>query len=178
MKEAEPTKGSDPVTGGFTDENAFAAFYLETSSALHGYVARMTQDVAIAEDILQVAYLRLLRAPTMENAKRRAYLYKTATSLVFDRWRRLRRERKYQADQPSPQGDTVDCERSLDLRRLLQRLSDRERALLWLAYGEGFTHGEIGQVLGLAAKSVKVLLFRVREKAKAFLSPEREGEIR
>jgi RNA polymerase sigma-70 factor (ECF subfamily) len=35
---------------------------------------------------------------------------------------------------------------------------------LWLAYFEGFDHGEIAAALGLREKSVRVLLFRARRK--------------
>jgi len=43
-------------------------------------------------------------------------------------------------------------------------LKPRERQLVWLAYVERATHREIGEALGLSARSIRVLLFRAKEK--------------
>jgi RNA polymerase sigma-70 factor (ECF subfamily) len=151
---------------GFADEDAFADFYRQTSAVLHGYVTKVTQDPSVADDVLQIAYLRLLRAPPMDDAHRRAYLYRAATSVMVDRWRQMERERRHLQNLPS-ESVREDRDGSLDLKRLLERLNERERSLLWLAYAEGFDHREIAGILGVSEKSVKVMLFRVREKAKA-----------
>jgi hypothetical protein len=44
------------------------------------------------------------------------------------------------------------------------RLKPAERALLWLAYVEGFDHSEIAAA-GIRSKSIRVLLFRARQLA-------------
>ena len=44
------------------------------------------------------------------------------------------------------------------------RLKPRERELLWLAYAEGASHKEIADMMGLRAGSVRLLLFRARQK--------------
>ncbi len=170
-------ESSVPLSG-FSDHDAFADFYHRTAAALHGYVTKVTRDRAAADDILQMAYLRLLRAPRMDDAHRRAYLYRTASSIMVDRWRKLGSERRHLASQPSIESYNVHHERTMDLHHLLnEQLNGRERALLWLAYAEGFSHEEIAKILGLAEKSVKVMLFRVREKAKRLLSSPMGGEI-
>ena len=46
----------------------------------------------------------------------------------------------------------------------MQRLKPRDRAMLWLAYAEGSTHREIAATLGLNAGSVKLMLFRARQR--------------
>ncbi|HST37296.1 MAG TPA: sigma-70 region 4 domain-containing protein, partial [Allosphingosinicella sp.] len=50
-------------------------------------------------------------------------------------------------------------------------LSQRDRQLLWLAYAEEFSHAEMGEITGLAADSIKVLLSRARARLKAGLTP-------
>jgi len=52
---------------------------------------------------------------------------------------------------------------------VLERLSAQERAVLWLAHVEELSHREIGAVLGVKEKSVRVMVFRAREKAKELL---------
>jgi RNA polymerase sigma-70 factor (ECF subfamily) len=163
------------VLNGFADEDAFTDFYRRTAAGLHRYVTKVTQDPSVADDVLQIAYLRLLRAPPMDDPHRRAYLYRAATTVMVDRWRRLERERRH-LQIPASDQFTEDRDCSIDIKRLLERLSERERSLLWLAYAEGFDHREIALVLGISEKSVKVALFRVREKAKAFLRPDQEDK--
>ncbi len=53
-----------------------------------------------------------------------------------------------------------------------QKLSERERQLLWLAYAEEFAHEEIAAITGLRAGSLKVLLSRARDRARNLLGGE------
>ena len=46
----------------------------------------------------------------------------------------------------------------------MAQLTQRERELVWLAYGLGSTHQEIAGALGLKTGSIKPLLFRARRK--------------
>jgi RNA polymerase sigma-70 factor (ECF subfamily) len=57
-----------------------------------------------------------------------------------------------------------------DLGRLFGRLKPQQRALLWLAYVEGFDHGEIAAMLDLREGSVRVLLHRTRRKMAGILT--------
>lgn len=55
------------------------------------------------------------------------------------------------------------------MARTFEELSQRERALLWLAYVEGESHEEIATSLGLRRRSIKVLLFRARRRLRDLL---------
>ncbi|HET7873711.1 MAG TPA: sigma-70 family RNA polymerase sigma factor, partial [Terriglobales bacterium] len=57
----------------------------------------------------------------------------------------------------------------LDMASVFERLSPQERAVLWLAHVEEMSHREIGAVVGVKEKSVRVMVFRAREKAKKLL---------
>src|SRR5260370_38872189 len=104
---------------GFADEDAFADFYRQTSAALHGYVTKVTQDPSVADDVLQIAYLRLLRAPPMDDAHRRACPYPAGTPVRGDGWRPKERERRHPHN-PPPQSSPVDPDASPAPRRLLR----------------------------------------------------------
>jgi RNA polymerase sigma-70 factor (ECF subfamily) len=173
-----PDERPDLALNGFADQDAFADFYRQTSAALHGYIAKVTGDSSVADDISQMAYLRLLKAPPMGDGHRRSYLYRAASSIMVDRWRSLDREQSRSFRDPPSESYAADREQSIDLRRLLEQLDGKERALLWLAYAEGFAHEEIADILGIARKSVKVMLFRVREKAKKMLGQRVDREPR
>ena len=158
------------------DEDAFRAFYDLTSRAVWAYLSHVTGDPHAADDLLQETYIRFLGAKRRweSDAHRRNFLFRVATNLAHDRHRRSRLRRAEPLDdggrgaaataQPS-----MDAESRTDLRRALERLSGRERELLWLAYAEGSSHREIAAALGLRAGGVRVLLFRARRKLAGLL---------
>lgn len=157
-----------------TDELAFQRLYEVLALPLRGYIARMCGQADLADDILQEVFIKYLRTPLpeMDDAATKSYLYRMATNLVTDHWRRRERERRWswKAVFRKPAEGTLELRG--DMARQFGRLAPRERALLWLAYVEEFSHDEIGQVLNVKPKSVKVLLFRARKKLGALLDPE------
>ena len=152
------------------DEEAFRGFYDRTARTLRAYLARVTGDAGLADDLLQESYYRFLRARGHYegDAHRRNALFRIATNLVHDSRRRARTgpvvmhtDQDALIADPAP----VDAaERAADLRRAMSRLKPRERELLWLAYAQGSSHREIAACLGLRTGSVKLLLFRARRR--------------
>ncbi len=153
------------------DEGSFAAVYTEMGPLLRSYIRRVTGDAALADDLLQETFFRLLRAglPVMEKFQTKAYLYRTASSLISDHWRRMKRERRWSLERLFRSEASEPSERGGDVRSAFDQLKTQEQTLLWLAYVEGFDHREIARALGLKEKSVRVLLFRAREKMAGML---------
>ncbi len=155
------------------DRTAFGDFYRRTSRSLWSYVYRVTGNAADADDIVQDAFCRLLRGgPDTDEEQRRRYLFRIASNLVVDRWRRQERAADV-ARRHVPPPPASDASAHEDVARTFARLAPRERALLWLAYVEGQSHSEIGKAVGLARDSVKVLLFRARKRLRDLLEAER-----
>jgi RNA polymerase sigma-70 factor (ECF subfamily) len=150
------------------DEQAFSALYEATAKPLWRYVARVSGRQDIADDVLQESYLRLLRSgrSALELADARPYLFRIATNLLHDRWRR---GDDLQLAEPKEPSTETYPEKALDAVGMLHRLKPRARELLWLAYMEGMTHREIANVTGLNVMSVRVLLLRARREAAALL---------
>jgi RNA polymerase sigma-70 factor (ECF subfamily) len=167
------------------DEDAFRTFYDLTSSAVWAYLSHVTGDPHAADDLLQETFIRFLgvRRRWESDAHRRNYLFRIATNLAHDRHRRNRLRQAEPFDEMRGPGaeasPAADCgyEQRADLRRALEKLSPRERQMLWLAYAEGSTHQEIADTLGLRAGGIRVLLFRARRKLAAMLTLRR-GEGR
>ena len=152
------------------DESAFDVFYRQTSRALLRYLVAVTRQPDVAEDILQEAYCRLLTAgrPEMDEQQTRSYLFRIATNLVRDRWRRGKESPLPQnSEEISPMDPEFDDK--LHVRQAFERLKPRERQLLWLAYVEGSSHQEIADCTGLRAGSIRLLLFRARRRLLDFL---------
>lgn len=147
------------------DESAFDVFYKQTSRALLRYLIAVTRQPDIAEDVLQEAYCRLLTARRyeMDEQQARSYLFRIATNLVRDRWRRSKEYPLAEnSEELTPTGPPFD--HNLHVRQAFERLKLRERQLLWLAYVEGSSHKEIAECTGLRAGSIRLLLFRARRK--------------
>jgi RNA polymerase sigma-70 factor (ECF subfamily) len=151
------------------DEDTFRAFYERTARGLWVYLARLTGDRQLADDLLQETFYRFLRAAaTFESeTHRRNSLYRIATNLARDVRRRMARVVSVSTDdveQASSGPGAGTAERAADFTRAMSRLKPRERAILWLAYAEGASHREIADVLGLRPASLKPMLFRARRR--------------
>ena len=52
----------------------------------------------------------------------------------------------------------------LDMEKSFERLKPKERMFLWLAHVEGYSYEEIAEMTNSKESSLKVQLFRAREK--------------
>ena len=156
-------------------EEAFRVFYEQTARSLWLYLARLTGDQRLADDLLQEAYYRFLRVRSSfeSDDHRRHYLFRIATNLVHDHRRRMKAGDASAAVAealPSAQPDSADrLARRIDLSRAMRQLKPRERSLLWLAYAQGWSNEEIAATLGLKTASLKSLLHRARRRLAALL---------
>lgn len=157
------------------DEQTFQMFYRRTAGPLRAYATRVTGNATSADDIVQESYLRLVRAPppTEDPQQLRAWLFRIASRLIIDQWRRGRFEQAQDQTSSDTRGAAgPDIPLRLDMARMFERLNPQQRQLMWLAYVEGASHREIAEALGIREASVRVLLHRTRQKLATLL---REG---
>jgi RNA polymerase sigma-70 factor (ECF subfamily) len=153
------------------DQDSFGAFYERTARPVWAYLWRRTGDRHLSDDLLQEAYYRFLRARVTHESEshRRNYLFRIAANLVHDNHRKpptpLELPEEGKPGHPVSEWSVgLASQRRTDLDRALVHLSSRQQDALWLAYGEGSSHQEIADSLGLKVGSVKLLLFRARRK--------------
>lgn len=161
------------------DSEAFAGFYERSARPLWAYLARVSGDAALADDLLQESYVRFLCAdhPQDGEVNARRYLFRIATNLMKDYWRKptaasiddLPEERFSCPDQ------SAQYESKAVLGPAMMVLRPRERQLLWLAYAEGYSHREIAEITGLASASIRLLLFRARRRVARLLREQALG---
>jgi RNA polymerase sigma-70 factor, ECF subfamily len=160
------------------ENDAFAGFYERSARPLWAYLARVSGDASLADDLMQESYVRFLCAarPCDGEIAARRYLFRIATNLLKDHWRRALHpsiedvpEELFAVSQNSGQ-----MESQAVLGPALKAMRPRDRQLLWLAYAEGYSHREIAEATGLASASIRLLLFRARRKI-ARLLRERNG---
>lgn len=163
------------------EEARFELFYRRHAGSVWSYLFRMTGDAAVADDLLQKAFFRFLRAnPVLASEEHmRRWIFRTATNLALDHFRETKRDRTRNEAGPRTESVTTEARDALrhDMMKTFAELKPRERALLWLAHVEEADHEDIGEALGVKAKSVKVLLFRARKRlgellTKKGLAPE------
>ncbi|HYK63096.1 MAG TPA: RNA polymerase sigma factor [Bryobacteraceae bacterium] len=162
------------------DEDAFRAFYERTARGVWAYLARITGDRQLADDLLQETYYRFLRAAATHDseAHRRNSLYRIATNLARDARRRSLTHpffsgREGEMERAAVGDHAAATERQADFARAMSLLKPREREMLWLAYAEGASHREIAGMLGMRPASIKLLLFRARRRLAVLLGVER-----
>ena len=148
------------------DEAAFRHLYQRTARPLRAYLMRSCGDLALADDLLQEAYLRMLRSGFKgeDDDHRKNYLFRIASNLLRDHFRR----RKPETDQLPEQDESAGHDRAIHLRSdvggAMAELTPRDRQMLWLAYVEGASHEEIAKALGLRTASIRSMLFRARQR--------------
>jgi RNA polymerase sigma-70 factor (ECF subfamily) len=177
----EPRAASLPM-----DSDAFAGFYERSARSLWVYLARVSGDLALAEDLMQESYVRFLCAPQPEllpgegEVAGRRYLFRIATNLMRDHWRRPRAESIEDIPEVffAAAGDSAHSDSKAMLGPAMKLMRPRDRQLLWLAYAEGYSHREIAEITGLASASVRLLLFRARRKIAALLREQKPKQGR
>lgn len=152
-------------------EEAFRAFYELTARPVRVYLARMTGDDRLADDLLQETYYRFLRANVAfaSDEHRKNYLFRIATNLVNDHRRKPFLEVPATVipevlDAAAAAQAAERSARRMDLHRAMKQLKPRERSLLWLAYAQGWSHEEIAGAVGVKTASLKQMLHRARHR--------------
>ena len=159
-------------------EQEFVRLYERAAPTLRSYLRLLCRNAALADDLLQDSFLRMLRVDVsrLDDHQLKSYLYKAATSVAMDHFRAQKRELQGLGDLQGESESIVDLDLPHDMNLALRALKPQQQVLLWLAYVEGFEHREIAPLLGLSEKSVRVVLFRARQQIAAVLK-EQEVEV-
>jgi RNA polymerase sigma-70 factor (ECF subfamily) len=151
------------------DRSWFEAHVRLLARPAYQFTLMLTQNPAIAEEILQDAFTQLWAAqdtPAAESDFRR-YLYRVISSRATDYHRRqavARRLRFWQAAPPDPMSEIDRRAGDEEVGRLLRGLSVRERQVAYLTYFEDRSAEDVARLLGIKAATVRVLLHRLLEK--------------
>jgi RNA polymerase sigma factor (sigma-70 family) len=151
-------------------ESDFRAAFSSRFAELFRVLDRYLGDESLAADIAQETFVRLYRRGEMPDDLR-AWLVSVALNQARDelrrRSRRLRLLQRHVNEEPtadtapSPEDELLSAERRSMVRRALDALAPRERALL-LMREEGYSYRELAIALQLTGTSVGTLLARAR----------------
>jgi RNA polymerase sigma-70 factor (sigma-E family) len=138
-------------------EATFTAYVSSRSSALLRFASLLTGDVGEAEELLQVALIRLASHWPLRSDDPTTYVKRTLTNLSYDRGRSLRRHRQLaiRATEPVRVDFTEVHAESDAVLRALATLPRRQRLMVVLRYVEGMSEREAASAAGCSVGTVK-----------------------
>lgn len=166
----------------------FASLYDRFYPRIFRYAMRVLMNRTLAEDIAGETFTRALEHFASHNPQTvSAWLYRIATNLIHDHWRR-----GWRVTYVDPTGDGAEAlldrpasgegaadrlerlERWRELHRQISRLKPEYRTVIVLYYFEEMGLSEIARVLGVLAPTVRWRLHRARRRLADLLNrPER-----
>jgi len=148
------------------DEAAFRQLYQCTARPLRAYLLRSCGNLALADDLLQESFLRMLRSgfEGEDEEHRRRYLYRIGTNLLRDHFRRAKPETDRLPERDEGRAHDEVMHLRSDVGKAMDEIGPRDRQMLWLAYVEGASHDEIARIMKLRSASVRSMLFRARRR--------------
>ena len=151
------------------DQTAFRELYRQHAGRVYALCLRLTGDGRDAEERTQDVFVRLwdkLRSFRGDSAFS-SWLHRLAVNVVLNERRTTgRRERRVMsAEDPDAvvgAQHTAPLHLNIDLERAIAELPDGAREVFVLYDIEGYGHGEIAQLVGIAEGTSKAQLFRAR----------------
>jgi RNA polymerase sigma-70 factor (ECF subfamily) len=164
------------------EENAFRALYRRHSSLLYGSILRLARgDAEEAQELLQLTWIRA--AENLHRFRWESSLRSWLTGIAINCHRDALRRRKRRRTDPI-ESVTIEALPSLprshreigrlDLERAIAQLPDGYREVLLLHDVEGYTHDEIGEMMGIRNGTSKSQLSRARRAVRSWLGEPRE----
>lgn len=157
------------------DARAIRSLYDRYSPRVYAVVRRIAGDDDLAEDYAQEAWIRAIRAlPTFRgDARFSTWLHRIAVNAALQALRKAETREKREAPVVADIAIAPAPSDSLLQKRLegaLDGLPEGMRRVLILHDVEGYTHEEIGDVLGVTAGTSKSQLFKARAKMRVMLA--------
>ena len=160
------------------DSRAFDVLYRRYTPRLYATAVRITHDPDVAADLVHDTWVRAVES--VGRFARRSAVRTWLTGILINRYREWLREHRHEAIDDVPYvADVVDPAYAspiapsrfdrLDLEAAIAALAPGFRSVLVLHDVEGFTHDEIGSMLGLAPGTSKSQLARARQRVRLML---------
>ncbi len=152
-----------------TQAETFEEFFRDEHDRLYRALCLVMGDLHEAEDVLQVAFLKVFerwdRVSAMENPP--GYLYRVAMNEFRGRYRRSVRAAK-RMFAPGPADDAFAAiEDHVEVVEVLRDLIPQQRAAIVLTGLLGYSSEEAGEMLGIGASTVRALSTRARQTMRA-----------
>lgn len=159
---------------------AFQILYERYREPIFRFAYRLLGSAEAAEDVAHDCFLSLIKEPGRFDASRaslRTYLYAAARNQAAKRYQSLGREtgidelagEPHSSDRQGPMAVMLNDELGGEIERAIASLPIAQREALVLFEYEDLSLAEIAAVVGADSNTVKVRVFRAREKLRARL---------
>jgi RNA polymerase sigma-70 factor (ECF subfamily) len=152
---------------------AFEELFDRYRKPLYGFFGRRLNNPERAEDLVQEAFLAVVRAASRyePRASVRTYLYGIALKLLAAERRKLSTRSTVEQSEEEPKTEgTPDC--VLWVRQAMEKLDASEREILMLREYEQLSYSDIAELLRIPVNTVRSRLFRSRLALKSYLDSE------
>lgn len=149
------------------DSSAFEKLYRSNVDKVYGLCLRMTGNVSEAEDCVQEAFIQAWNKLDRFRGDSAfgTWMHRVAVNVVLGRMRKSRREQdriRAVADVAPPLQTVADDGELRDLEQAINELPSGARHVFVLHAVYGYSHGETGDMLGIADGTSKAQLNRAR----------------
>jgi len=148
------------------DTRAFEGLYRALAPGVYGFCLRLARDSTEAQDCVQETFVRAWQRLGDFRGESRlgTWLHRIALNEVLGRRRhRAVEHRHLAAVDPSTRHSLDDSATMQDLEEAIARLPERARDVFVLRAIYGYTHDEIGSMLGVTEGTSKSQLHRARK---------------
>jgi RNA polymerase sigma-70 factor (ECF subfamily) len=157
------------------DTRALGELYHRHAGRLELLALRLLGSGADAEDVVQDLFVGLPEALRRyrDDGRLEAWLRRVTVNLALKRMRGARRRREADLSDSLPTEAGVSADR-MQVRRAVDELPDKLRAVVILKLVEGYSHQEIGELLGIRRGSSEVRLSRALARLRETLGGDHE----
>lgn len=146
------------------------ALYARYAGRMLGVARRYTSSVAEAEDVLQDAFVKMFArlGDFRAEGSFEGWLRRIVVTTALNHWQsgQHRRQQALLDDVPepcAPDADAFDRLAVAEVLALMEQLPDGCRLVLNLYAVDGYTHGEIAELLGIQESTSKAQLSKARK---------------
>jgi RNA polymerase sigma-70 factor (ECF subfamily) len=156
------------------DPAALEALYRAFETPVYNLARRICRTAEDAEDVLQETFFEVCRSigNLREEGSLWGWVRTIAASKALMRLRRNRYRDTDELDDDAPGPRRGDSALRMDLEAALERLPEVSRAVVWLHDVEGYTHDEIGTMMGKTPSFSKSQLARAHQRLRRWLGEE------
>jgi RNA polymerase sigma-70 factor, ECF subfamily len=161
---------------GSGDVSAFEELYRTHGARMKSLAANLLGSRSDAEDAVQETFLKIYRGASSFRgaAKLSTWTYRILVNTCLDQRRRKGRAPDLTPSGPEePEGElrapAADHPLRMDLEASLASLEEKHRTVFLLFEVEGFTHREVGEILGVPEGKSRTLLFESKRELQRLL---------
>jgi RNA polymerase sigma-70 factor (ECF subfamily) len=158
------------------EREAEYALYREHAPRVHRLVYRLCGDIELTDDVVQDTFVKAFSRLTefREEASLGTWVHRIAVNMTLNairsEQRRAKRFTVLDESTPLDDGGSVDPDLKRALSVAVAELTEAQRTVFVMHALEGYTHVEIGEILGISEGTSKGRLFHARARLKEILA--------